>query len=64
MKIIVDWGLCDGNGNCAVEAPTLFKVDDHDTLHLLKETISNEDEARRAAAAVRACPKSALRLAE
>ena len=64
MKIIVDWGLCDGNGNCAIEAPTVFKLDDTDTLHLLKETVADADETKQVAAAVRACPKSALKLVE
>lgn len=61
MKISVDWNLCDGNGVCAVEAPTVFEIDDDDELHLLKEEI---DESDRAAveAAVRVCPKRALRI--
>jgi ferredoxin len=63
MKIVVNWAFCDGNGNCAKEAPELFALREDDTLQLLKETV---DEAYRpkAEAAVQSCPKSALRLVE
>lgn len=63
MRIIVNWGLCDGNGNCSVEAPTLFEIDENDTLHILKETVDLH-ERESAAAAVQACPKSALKLVD
>jgi len=63
MKIVVNWACCDGNGNCAKEAPELFALREDDTLQLLKETV---DEAYRpkAEVAVQSCPKSALRLVE
>jgi ferredoxin len=63
MKVVVDRGLCDGNGNCAKEAPELFLLDQDDTLHLLKESFGEELRAK-AQAAVRVCPKNALRLVE
>jgi ferredoxin len=61
MKVNVDWDLCDGNGVCAIEAPTVFQMDDDDELHVLKENI---DDSERAAveSAVRVCPKRALTL--
>ncbi len=63
-KIIVDWGACDGNGTCTLEAPSILEMDDADNLIVLKETFEGEallEEARRA---VRSCPKQALRLDE
>jgi ferredoxin len=63
MRIVVDWSLCDGNGLCAKAAPTLLAVDEHDALHLLKETVG-EEEVRQAQQAVKVCPKAALSLAE
>ena len=45
MKVIVNWALCDGNGNCVREAPELFAMSDDDTLLVLKETF---DDAYRA----------------
>lgn len=64
MKIIVDWQLCDGNGNCAAAAPTLFKLDEQDALQVLKDTVVGENETKQADAAVRVCPKGALKLAD
>jgi ferredoxin len=63
MKIIVNRALCDGNGNCAREAPELFVMRSDDTLQVLRETF---DEAYRAKAeaAVQSCPKNALKLVE
>jgi ferredoxin len=67
MKVVVNWPLCDGNGNCAKEAPEIFSLDEsldeNDNLHLLKETFG-EELRDKAKAAVRACPKNALRLEE
>lgn len=61
MKVIVDWALCDGNGVCSVEAPDLFELSDDDKLIVLKEEFGPEFEGQ-AEAAVRVCPKRALRL--
>jgi ferredoxin len=63
MKVTVDWVLCEGNGVCAMEAPDHFEMDDDGELVVLKDTVS---EAERGAveAAVRACPKRALALAD
>ncbi|WP_216913231.1 ferredoxin [Nocardia sp. NBC_01377] len=61
MKVIVDWGLCDGNGVCAIEAPTVFEIDDDDELQLLKDEISDVERGA-VDSAIRVCPKRALRL--
>ena len=61
MKVVVNWSLCDGNGNCAAAAPELFRLDDDDEMHLLREDV-DEDLRARAERAVRACPKNALSL--
>ncbi len=61
MKVIVDWDLCDGNGVCAIEAPTVFEIDDDDELHLLAQEIGDSERAQ-VDSAVRVCPKRALRL--
>lgn len=63
MKIVVNWSMCDGNGNCATEAPEILSLDSNDMLHVLKETFG-EELRQKAAAAVRACPKHALSLEE
>ena len=63
MKIVVNWAFCDGNGNCAKEAPELFAVGEDDTLQLLKETF-DEGYRPKAEAAVQSCPKNALKLVD
>jgi ferredoxin len=61
MKVLVSWGLCDGNGNCARAAPELFALDENDSLQLLQETFG-EGLRQKAEAAVHDCPKNALSL--
>jgi ferredoxin len=61
MKVSVDWDLCDGNGVCAIEAPTHFEMDDDDELHVLKEDVE-AGERSDVESAVRVCPKRALTL--
>jgi ferredoxin len=59
MKITVDWALCDGNGNCTVEAPEVFELDDNDELQVLTER-PGEELRPVVLAAVSSCPKRAL----
>ena len=59
MKVVVDWARCEGNGQCVVEAPEVFDLDDNDNLLLLDEHPS-ESLRSRVEMAVRACPKRAL----
>ena len=63
MRVIVNRSLCDGNGNCAKEAPELFAIKDDDTLQVLKDTVE-EAYRGKAEAAVQSCPKNALKLVE
>lgn len=61
MKIIVDRSRCDGNGNCAAEAPEAFALDSEDRLSLLIEEVPPQLRGK-VEAGVRACPKRALKL--
>lgn len=63
MKVAVDWLRCDGNGVCAVEAPEVFDLDDADELIVL---LAEPPESQRpqVEAAVSACPKRALSVAD
>jgi ferredoxin len=63
MKIVVNRLLCEGNGVCADKAPELLAMDDNDELHILQETFGEELRAK-AEAAVRICPKHALKIEE
>lgn len=60
---MVNWSLCEGNGNCEAAAPELFELNDDDELRVLDE---NPPEALRAKAeaAVMSCPKNALSIEE
>jgi ferredoxin len=60
-KLLVEWALCDGNGVCSIEAPELLAINEQDELVVLSEAFGPELEAK-AQAAVRVCPKQALRI--
>lgn len=59
MRVVVDWDLCEGHGQCEYAAPDVFTITDSGALELLDET---PDESRRKAVeqAVRRCPVRAL----
>lgn len=61
MKIIMDPNRCEANAVCVSKAPEVFRVDDDDTLHILMDTIP-EAYRTQVEAAVRTCPRQALRL--
>jgi ferredoxin len=61
MRVIVDRELCEGQGVCEQLAPDVFEIDDAGVMHLRVEVLPAERvEAVRAA--LRRCPKQALRL--
>ena len=60
MPIVkADLTLCQGYGNCVIEAPDIFDIGDDGTVVVLRATIAAEDR-ERAEAAARSCPVSAL----
>jgi len=59
MKIVVDRDRCEGNARCVELAPTVFRVDDRDQLHVLVEEPGPELRAAVEAAVAR-CPRQAL----
>jgi ferredoxin len=62
-KIEVDWGLCESNGVCMGIIPEVFRLEDDDTLTVLQEDVTpeNEDQVRDA---VRQCPRQAISIVE
>ncbi len=62
-KLVVDWPLCDGNGVCTIEAPELLEIDDNDNLIVLRDDVPDALLAK-AEAAVRVCPKYALKISQ
>jgi ferredoxin len=63
MRIIVNYDLCESNALCVQEAPQVFDVRDDDLLYLLTEEPS-EELREKVEAAVRVCPKQAIRVEE
>ncbi|WIM86048.1 ferredoxin [Candidatus Mycobacterium wuenschmannii] len=62
-KIDVDWGLCESNGVCMGVAPDIFRLEDDDTLTVLQDEVTpdNEDVVLDA---VRQCPRQAIAINE
>ncbi|MGH7896391.1 MAG: ferredoxin [Candidatus Binatia bacterium] len=63
MRVIVDPNLCEGNGFCESLTPEIFRVGDDDRADVLA---SAPDESLRGKieAAVRRCPRQAIRVEE
>ena len=61
MKVLVNYDLCKGYGECMAEAPEVFSVDDEGSLTVLQES---PDEALREKVqrAVDHCPTFALEI--
>jgi ferredoxin len=62
-KIDVDWGLCESNGVCMGIIPEVFRLEDDDTLTVLQEEVTPENEAQ-VRDAVRQCPRQAISIVE
>ncbi|MGC2795867.1 MAG: ferredoxin, partial [Mycobacterium sp.] len=43
-KIEVDWGLCESNGVCMGIIPEVFRLEDDDTLTVLQDEVTPENE--------------------
>jgi ferredoxin len=63
MKVLVDWDLCEGHGQCEFAAPEVFTIDDEGDLVVLDETPGEEQRAV-VEQAVRRCPTHALTIAD
>jgi len=62
-KIEVDWGLCESNGVCMGIIPTVFQLEDDDTLTVLQDEVTPENE-ELVRDAVRQCPRQAISIIE
>ena len=60
-KLVVDKILCQGFGQCEALAEELFRMNEQGIAVILRQP-ENEDELALAQAAVRACPRKAIRL--
>jgi len=62
-KLVVDKVLCQGFAQCEAIAEEFFRLDDRQIAVVLRQP-QNEDELAMAEAAVRACPRKAIRIDE
>jgi ferredoxin len=62
-KIEVDWGLCESNGVCMGIIPEVFRLEDDDTLTVLQDEVTPENE-EQVRDAVRQCPRQAISIVE
>ncbi len=62
-KIEVDWGLCESNGVCMGIIPEVFQLEDDDTLTVLQDEVTPENE-ELVLDAVRQCPRQAISIRE
>jgi ferredoxin len=62
MRIRVDFGLCQGHGSCAADAPEVFAVDEKKGAVIVKLESPPEALRARVQAAVKYCPTRALSL--
>ena len=62
-KIEVDWGLCESNGVCMGIIPEVFQLEDDDTLTVLQDEVTPENE-EQGLEAVRQCPRQAISISE
>ena len=61
MKVVIDWGLCQGHANCTGDAPDIFHVDDDGKLQVLQWE-PPEDQRANLELAVRYCPTGAIKI--
>jgi ferredoxin len=63
VRVIVDEGLCEGNGFCESLAPQIFEMGDADVVQIADGPVPEELEID-VRAAVDQCPKAALRICD
>lgn len=61
MRIVVDYDLCQGHGECEGEAPEVFELDDDGKLTVLQEQ-PPEAFREQVERAVKYCPTMAIRI--
>ncbi len=63
MKIVIDYDMCQGHGNCEGDAPEVFQLDDDGNVQILLEN-PPEELRRKVELAVKYCPTRAIKIVE
>lgn len=61
MKVVAEREMCMGSGNCVVECPKVFALDDESVVIVLDQSPA-EELREKVEAAVDACPAACLAL--
>jgi ferredoxin len=59
MRVVVDFDLCQGHGECEGEAPEVFELDDHGKLSVIQEE-PPEELREKVLRAKKYCPTMAI----
>lgn len=62
MHITVDLSLCNGYGNCVMEAPGIFDLDEKTGLVTVLEESPAQERRALTEAAARTCPVQAIQV--
>jgi ferredoxin len=62
IKVQVDWNRCQHYGQCAFEAPEVFRLNDADQLE--HEGTADDSQLSNIEAAVDVCPMQAISIVE
>lgn len=62
MKMLLDFDLCEGHGECVVAAPEIFELDDDGEKAVVLLAEPPEELRAKAVEAVKICPMAALQL--
>ncbi len=60
MRVTVDLGRCNAYGNCVIEAPDVFDIDDANGLAIVLDANPPEEKRKKVEAAARLCPVLAI----
>ena len=63
MRIVVDFDLCQGHGECEGEAPKVFALDDDGKLNVIQEE-PPEELREKVLRAKKYCPTMAITIEE
>ncbi|MDM7487543.1 ferredoxin [Rhodococcus sp. GXMU-t2271] len=62
MKIQIEYGMCDGHGECVIAAPEVFDLNDEGDEVLLLDDSPAEELRGKVNAAIKLCPVAAIRV--
>lgn len=60
MRVTVDLGRCNAYGNCVIEAPDVFDIDDASGLAIVLQESPPEELRAKVQAAAKLCPVLAI----